>query len=90
MKSAYERAMEKVGGEVREFTPEQKAQLTELHAYYEAKLATAHLHAHDALRKAGLDKEKVQQIRDDMVVEVASLTEERDRKKEALRQGFPK
>ena len=88
MKSAYVRAMEKVGDDLREFTPEQKARLNEINSLYESKIAQAKIHAETVMRQVGDDQEKQEQVRKDLAVELASYTELRERKKEEARREF--
>ena len=91
MKTAFELAMERFGGgPLQKFTPEQKAQLAEVDSYYESQIAQARFAAQDRLKKAEGDAAQIQQINDDLVVEIRSLEERRDRKKKELRDSFSK
>ena len=49
MKSAFELAMEKLGGPIREYTAEQKQQLAEVDKVYDSKVAQAEFAAKDRL-----------------------------------------
>ena len=90
MKSAYELAMERLGGEVREYTEEQKEQLADIDKVYDAKAAQAKFDAKARLGKAAGDAEKQEQIRKDLVTELASVESKREREKEKLRKSFQK
>ncbi len=90
MKSAFELAMERLGGAVQQFTAEQKEQLSEVERLYEAKIAQARFEAQARLETCQNDPEKVQQVQADLAVEIRSIEIRRDRKKEELRQGFNK
>lgn len=89
MKSAFERAMEKFGGgELKDYTDDQKAELKDIDQRYEAKAVQARFDARRRLREAGGDPEKAKQIQDDLAVELASIEEKRDRDKQRLREQF--
>ncbi len=88
MKSAYELAMERLGGEVLSLTDEQKEELAEVDRVYDAKAAQAKFAAAGRLESTGGDKEKEDQVREDLVVELASVESRRKRKKNELRDGF--
>ncbi|MCK5801177.1 MAG: hypothetical protein KAI66_00025 [Lentisphaeria bacterium] len=88
MKSAYELAMERLGNPIREYTVEQKVQLSEIDKLYESKIAQARFAALDRRQKAGADPEQIKQIQDDQAVEIRSLEERRDGKKNELRKQF--
>ncbi len=88
MKSAFELAMERFGGAVQKFTPEQKEQLAEVERLYEAKLAQARFDANGRLEACQDNPEKISQVQSDLAVEIRSLETRRERKKEELRQGF--
>jgi len=88
MKSAYELAMERLGGSLNEYTDEQKEQLAEVDRLYDSKVAQAKFAADDRRRKAGGNPEQLKQIDDDYIVEVASLNERREKAKEELRGQF--
>ena len=91
MKSAFERAMERFGGdEIRSYTDEQKEQLAEVDRVYDAKTAQAKFSAQARLSEAGGDAEKSEQVREDLRVELASIEGQREKKKKALRAEFGK
>lgn len=88
MKSAWELALERSGGAVRQFTSEQKEQLTEIDRLCTARLAQARFDAQARKERAGQDAEVHRQIEADMVTEIGSLEERCERKKRELRQQF--
>ncbi len=88
MKSAYELAMERFGGEpAKQYTPEQKEQFAEIDREYDAKIAQAKLQAKTERNKAG-QHEQIKQIDDALTNEIQSLEAKREAKKEALRRQF--
>ena len=90
MKSAFELAMERLGGDLHEYTEEQKEQLAEVDRIFDAKMAQAKFDAQSRRSAAGEDGEKLEQIQDDVAVELRSVEEQREKKKEALRAQFKK
>ncbi|MEM6883586.1 MAG: hypothetical protein AAF571_01040 [Verrucomicrobiota bacterium] len=88
MKSAYERAMERFGGE--EATPklsdEQKAQIAEINNIYEAKIAERHtfLSSKIAEARATDNLSEVEQLEKQLTSDVLILREEWDAKKEKI------
>lgn len=87
MKSAFERAMERFGGELQHYTDEQKEQLAEIDRRYDAKQAEAKLNAEQRLKSAGGDPAEQQRVRDDLRVELASIEERRERDKKQVRES---
>jgi len=87
MKSAFERAMERFGGELHEYTDEEKEQLAEVDRIYDAKAAQARFDAQARLQAAEEEAQR-QQVRDDMATELASIEERRERAKRELREQF--
>ena len=85
MKSAYELAMNRLGGKLEAFSPEQKRRLADLNSVYEAKIAQVKLQADAELQQAAQDAEKQNVVRARMAAEVTELTAERERKRELLR-----
>ena len=88
MKSAYELAMERLGGTVHEYTAEQKEQLAELDRVFDAKVAQARFAAKSRTQRAAGDAAQCEQVQDDLAVELRSLEEDRARKKDKLRNQF--
>ena len=88
MKSAFELAMERLGENLREYTDEQKEGLAEIDRVFDAKIAQARFAARAREEKAGNDPEQRKQVQDDLAVELRSLEEQREKKKDALRAEF--
>ena len=88
VKSAFELAMERLGGATRQYTAEQKEQLAEVDRIFEAKIAQAKFENKARADKAGDDQAQLKQIQDDLLVELRSLEERRERQKEQLRRQF--
>ena len=88
MKTAFELAMERLGGKAKSYTEEQKKQLADVDSLFESKIVQARFDAEARTAKANGDREKLAQIQDDLAVEVKSLEERRERKKEDLRRQF--
>ena len=85
MKSAYELAMERSGVlPLKSLTEEQKSKISELEALHKAKRVEAEISADNRLAKA-LTKGEVDQIRDDLAVELASINSRLEREKEKVR-----
>lgn len=90
MKSAYELAMERLGGKSRELTTEQKEALAEIDKIYEAKIAQASFSAQNKLTACQNDPQKRKQLEEGALWELRALEEEREKKKEELRKSFDK
>ena len=88
MKSAFELAMERFGGPLRSYTPEQKAALADIDSSYESQIVQARFAAQARLEKAEGNPEEQKRIQDDLAIEIHSLEERRERKKEELRKSF--
>ena len=88
MKSAFELAMERFGGPLRSYTPEQKAALADIDSNYESQIVQARFAAQARLEKAEGNPEEQKRIQDDLAIEIHSLEERRERKKEELRKSF--
>ncbi len=88
MKSAYELAMERFDSQpLAKITDEQKAAIGEIDRRFKAKIAEAELMCQERLKNAANDPDKCRQIRDDLVVELASLRERCEREKDRVRHG---
>jgi len=85
MKSAYELAMERFGQTLNVLTDEQKRQLAEIDRKYDARVAEARMSADNRLQAFAGDPEKATAVRDELVVELASLREKREREKKQVR-----
>ena len=92
-KSAYELAMERLrkqdkeaGIEEREVTPAQKAKISEIRQFYEAKLAEREILHKSSLRKAA-DPEAYEKLEEEYRRDRERLASERDSKIEKVRAG---
>ena len=86
MKSAYELAMERLGGgPLREYTAAQKERLAEVDRIYDARVAQARMQADAERGKAGRDPARQEEIQNQLASELAALDERRERDKNELR-----
>jgi len=88
MKSAFELAMERFGGPLKQYSDEQKAQLAEIDSNYESQIVQARFAAQARLEKASADLEETRKIQEELADEIRSLEARRERKKEELRKAF--
>jgi len=90
MKSAYERAMERFGGDqpVPSLTHSQKAALAEIDDKFKAKVAEKELFLGDLINKAAAERNyyEIEQIKEQKRREIARLEKDRDEEKEKVRQ----
>lgn len=91
MKSAYEIAMERMGGNeaVKALTDEQKAALADLDQRYKAKIAEKEIFLGEQIRKARQegDRTALDELEKQLRSEKIRLEEERDTAKEKIRAG---
>ena len=85
MKSAYELAMERLGGE-KTYSVEQKKQFAEIDGKYEAKRVEAKFAADKQLAEAGADPARQDEIREELARELRRLDEKREAEKDRIRQ----
>lgn len=88
MKSAYELAMERLGGTLRDYTDEQKEELAEIDRLADAKIAQARFDAKARRNEAPNDPQQTKQINDDLVIQIRSIEARREREKDKLRAAF--
>ena len=86
MKTAWELALERSGGILSELNNEQKDAIAEIDKACKAKLAEFDLSYTDKLMNTSNYKE-IEQIKDDMAVERASIMSKAKRDKEKIRNG---
>jgi hypothetical protein len=87
MKSAYELAMDRFGGDsTPPLSDAQKEQLAEIDKKYSAKEAEARLAA-DTRMAAADTLEKQEQVRQELVIELASVSERCERDKNRVRKA---
>ena len=87
MKSSYELAMERMGGEDKPLTDEQKAKIAEIDSKYKAKIAERKIFLEKSLQDA-LAKgshEEADEARKILAKEVNSLEEKAESEKEKIR-----
>jgi hypothetical protein len=88
MKSAYELAIERTGGEpVQKLTEDQKKKIEEIDIVYKAKRAEADLSSQNRLQKVAGNIEEINLIKEDLVVELASINSKMELEKEKIRQN---
>ncbi|MFA7230365.1 MAG: hypothetical protein WC071_03765 [Victivallaceae bacterium] len=84
MKSAFELALERSGGTLKEIDSGMKEKLAEIDNIRKAKLAGMEI-AYEAKLKKAASTQEVEQIKDDMAVERASILSKTERDKQAAR-----
>lgn len=84
MKSAWELALERTGGALKELPADQKDKIGEIDKRYKAKVAEAELANRQRLSKAA-NVEEINQIKEDLVTELASLRSKMERDKDQIR-----
>ncbi|MFP4499930.1 MAG: hypothetical protein ACLFTT_02925 [Candidatus Hydrogenedentota bacterium] len=85
MKSAYERAMERLeesSGPGKKLSDAQKAQLAEIDKTYDAKLAQARLDYETKISQA--PPPEAQNLQAEMAAELAAIEEKRNREKDSV------
>jgi hypothetical protein len=91
MKSAYELAMERLQKEAPSvpLTEEQRIELSEIDSLYKSKIAEKELLLQDQIRKeiAAGRFDEVESLKHQLSTELRRLAEEREEKKEKVRQG---
>lgn len=84
MKSAYELAMERLGG-TRAYTDEQKAALAAIDQRYDAKDAEAQLGAEAKRKAANGDRAKLDAVQEELARDLARNRDRRETEKAAIR-----
>jgi hypothetical protein len=84
MKSAYELALERSGGALRELPEEKKAEINELDMICKSKVAEAEITAENKLKTMS-DPEQIREFKDALANEIRSIRDRYERKKEAVR-----
>ena len=84
MKSAYELALERTGGKLNELPEEKKEKIAEIERIYKSRIAAAELSAQQKIAKEN-DPVKADEIRQGLVTEIASLRDQCEREKNAVR-----
>ena len=87
MKSAYELAMEKFGGDATpKLTDQQKAEIAEIDNRFKAKIAEAEVMSQQQIGQAGDDPVKVDQMREALATEIRRMREKAERQKNKIRE----
>lgn len=86
MKTAWELALERSGGILNELNDEKKEAIARIDQICKAKLAEMDLAYNGKLMKAS-DYKELEQIKEDMAVERASIMSKAKRDKEKIRSG---
>jgi hypothetical protein len=84
MKSAYELAMERLGGQ-KQYSEELKAELAEVDRRYEAKEAEARLAAEDKLKGLARESGEARTVALNLKTELDRLARRREAEKDKLR-----
>ncbi|HCN10069.1 MAG TPA: hypothetical protein DIT01_19255 [Lentisphaeria bacterium] len=87
MKSAYELAMEKFGGDATpKLTAQQKAEIAEIDNRFKAKIAEAEVMSQQQIDQAADDPAKVDQMREALATEIRRMREKAERQKNKIRE----
>ena len=87
MKSSYELALERVGGEApKKLSDEQKAAIAEVDAKYKAKIAEVNLTSRPQIEAAD-DVDAASEARQAMANRIVELEDKAEREKDKIRQG---
>ena len=84
MKSAFELAMERLGGKIEKLSDEKKNAIAEVTKKYNAKIAEVKL-AHEQRLAKEQDPEKIRELEECLVTDRASLKDRCERAKEEIR-----
>ena len=87
MKSAYELAMQKFGGDATpKLTDQQKAEIAEIDNRFKAKIAEAEVMSQQQIDQAADDPAKVDQMREALATEIRRMREKAERQKNKIRE----
>ena len=89
MKSAYELAMERMGGDEKPLTAEQKERIADVDTKYKAKIAERRIFLEKAIQDV-LAKEKTEEaeeLRSQLVQETAKLEAKSEEEKDRIRES---
>ena len=89
MKSSYELAMERMGGEDKLLTDEQKERIAEVGAKYKAKIAERKIFLEKAIQDALAQEkgEEADELRSQLVQETAKLETKSEEEKDKIRES---
>ena len=89
MKSAYELAMERMGGDEKPLTAEQKERIADVDAKYKAKIAERRIFLEKAIQDVLAQKktEEAEELRSQLVQETAKLEAKSEEEKDRIRES---
>lgn len=89
MKSAYELAMERMGGDEKPLTAEQKERIADVDAKYKAKIAERRIFLEKAIQDvlAQEKTEEADELRSQLVQETAKLEAKSEEEKDRIRES---
>ena len=89
MKSAYELAMERIGGDEKPLTAEQKERIADVDAKYKAKIAERRIFLEKAIQDvlAQEKTEEADELRSQLVQETAKLEAKSEEEKDRIRES---
>ena len=89
MKSAYELAMERMGGDEKPLTAEQKERIADVDAKYKAKIAERRIFLEKAIQDvlAQEKTEEAEELRSQLVQETAKLEDKSEEEKDRIRES---
>ncbi|HAY75947.1 MAG: hypothetical protein VX821_09165 [Verrucomicrobiota bacterium] len=89
MKSAYELAMERMGGDEKPLTAEQKERIADVDAKYKAKIAERRIFLEKAIQDvlAQEKTEEAEELRSQLVQETAKLEAKSEEEKDRIRES---
>ena len=89
MKSAYELAMERMGGDEKPRTAEQKERIADVDAKYKAKIAERRIFLEKAIQDvlAQEKTEEAEELRSQLVQETAKLEAKSEEEKDRIRES---
>lgn len=87
MKTAYELAMERLGGEKTSLTDAQKSELAEIDRTFDAKVAETKLAYEGRISEAQGEPDKADELREELAAELRKLADRRESRKNAVRGG---
>ena len=89
MKSAYELAMERMGGDEKPLTAEQKERIADVDAKYKAKIAERRIFLEKAIQEvlAQEKTEEAEELRSQLVQETAKLEAKSEEEKDRIRES---
>lgn len=89
MKSAYELAMERMGGDEKPLTAEQKERIADVDAKYKAKIAERRIFLEKAIQDVLAQErtEEAEELRSQLVQETAKLEAKSEEEKDRIRES---